>query len=409
MDKVQCAVDKLYKDRFGQLIASLLYSSRDIDPKTAEDIVHDSFSAALTGWSKNGIPLNQSGWIYKVCKNNALNTVRSRNRMQGLSNDTPVQMVETRFSESILDDHQLSMLFACAHPDLAPKVQVVTTLKYVANLKVEAIAKCLAMTIDGVDKLLVRARQKIKDEKILLEEPPLEALQPRLATVHKIIYLMFNEGYKSSWGNELIREELCEEALLVNRSLLGCSLANKETAALHALMLFNSARFASRFDASGELVELENQDRNLWNKELITLGNHYLTESQSETLSSYHLEAYIAYLHCTAPVFEATDWKMITQLYAILLKNNPNPFIRLSYAVALYYGGRTHEAFKTLDELKQISFFNHYYLFNLTVGKLHFMEGNYEVARNFLTKAMGQTNFGEEKNFIAKILSKLPI
>jgi RNA polymerase sigma-70 factor (ECF subfamily) len=99
MNNVQCAVDRLYKERFGHLVASLLYSSRDIDPETAEDIVHDSFSAALSDWRENGIPLNQSGWIYKVCKNKALNTLRYRNRMQGLSNGTPVQMVETRFSD----------------------------------------------------------------------------------------------------------------------------------------------------------------------------------------------------------------------------------------------------------------------------------------------------------------------
>jgi predicted RNA polymerase sigma factor len=407
MDNIKRVVDKLYKERFGQLVASLLYSSRDIEPATAEDIVHDSFSAALSDWAQNGIPLNPSAWIFKVCRNKALNTVRLKVRMVGLSERTPIQTVESRFTESVLDDHTLSLLFAAAHPDLAPKIQIVTTLKYVVNLKVEAIAKCLAMTLDSVDKLLVRARQKIKDEKILLEEPPLTELKPRLPTVHKIIYLIFNEGYKSSWGNELIREELCEEALLLNRSLLESHLGNKETAALHALMLFNSARFKSRFDVNGELVELENQDRTLWNQDLISLGNHYLNESQCETLSSYHLEAYIAYLHSTAPSFKATDWKMITQMYAIILKNNPNPFIRLSYAVALYYDDRKEDAFKTLHELQRLSFFNQYYLFNLTLGKLHHLEGRDAIARTFLTEAIGQTNFLKEKNFIARMLTNL--
>ncbi|WP_276372209.1 DUF6596 domain-containing protein [Chryseolinea sp. H1M3-3] len=407
MDTLQRAVDKLYKERFGQLVASLLYSSRDIDPATAEDIVQDSFSVALSHWAQNGIPLHPSAWIFKVCRNKALNTLRCKGRMEGLSERTPIQTVESRFTESVLDDHTLSLLFAAAHPDLAPKIQIVTTLKYVINLKVEAIAKCLAMTLDSVDKLLVRARQKIKDEKILLEEPRLTELKRRLPTVHKIIYLIFNEGYKSSWGNELIREELCEEALLLNRALMENGLGNKETAALHALMLFNSARFKSRFDVNGELVELENQDRTLWNHNLISLGNHYLNESQCETLSSYHLEAYIAYLHSTAPTFEATDWKIITQMYAILLKNNPNPFIRLSYAVALYYDGRKEDAFRTLQELQRLSFFNRYYLFNLTLGKLHHLEGRDAIARTFLTEAIGQTNFLKEKNFIARLLASL--
>ena len=137
------------------------------------------------------------------------------------------------------------------------------TLKYVVNMKTEAIANVLAMRADAVDKLLVRARQKIREEKILLTTPPATALQPRLPIIHKIIYLIFNEGYKASWGKELLREELCEEALLLNKALIDNNLGNKETYALHALMLFNSARFQSRFGASGELIDLENQDRSL--------------------------------------------------------------------------------------------------------------------------------------------------
>jgi RNA polymerase sigma factor (sigma-70 family) len=187
MDAVQQAVDKLYKTHFGKMVASLLYSSRNIDPETAEDIVQDSFSAALSDWTHQGIPINATGWIYKVCKHKALNRIKKHKRTEALSENTNPGMVETRFSESVLDDHQLKLLFACAHPDLSPKVQVVITLKYVANLKVESIAKSLAMTIDGVDKLLLRARQKIMNEKILLEEPVPSAVKPWLPSVHKII------------------------------------------------------------------------------------------------------------------------------------------------------------------------------------------------------------------------------
>lgn len=402
MKDVQQVVDKVYKEHFGQLIASLLYSSRDLDHETVEDIVQDSFAAALTDWTKNGMPLKPVAWIFKVCKNKALNSIRGRRQTVEL--DKVANLVETRFSESVLDDRRLVLLFACAHPDLAPRIQVVLTLKYVANLKVEAIARCLAMTIDGVDKLLLRARQKIRNEKILLEEPPATDLEARLPTVHKIIYLIFNEGYKSSWGNELIREELCEDALLMNKSLLDSPLGNKETAALHALMLFNSARFRSRFDADGELVDLENQDRSQWNREMITLGAYYFNLSRCETPSSYHIEAFIAYLHCTAPSFQTTDWKTITQLYTKLLENSPNPFIKLNYAVALYHAGKKDDAFKILEELRQISFFNQYYLLNLTLGKLHHLDGCTELAQKFLAQAIEQTNSIKEKNFIKRML-----
>ena len=202
-----------------------------------------------------------------------------------------------------MNDHQLKLLFACAHPDLSPKAQVVITLKYIINLKVEAIAKILAMSIDGIDKLLVRSRQKIKEEKILFEEPPATLLKQRTSIVHKILYLVFNEGYKSSWGKELIREELCEDALIMTKILLESGFANKETDALFALMLFNAARLRSRFSASGELLDLEEQDRSLWNHDLILLGWKYLHESRADVVSPYHYEASIAYLHCNAADF----------------------------------------------------------------------------------------------------------
>src|SRR5258708_9194660 len=316
MDNVQQQVDKLYKQHFGKMVASLLYSSRDIDPETAEDIVQDSFSSALTDWRQKGIPANTTGWIYKVCRNKALNKIKKDKRLEALSEKTDQGSFEVKFSESILDDQQLKLLFACAHPDLSPKVQVVISLKYVVNLRVEAITKILGMTIDGVDKLLVRARQKIKDEKIILEEPHPQELKQRLSIVHKIIYLIFTEGYKSSGGKEILREELCEEALLFNKALLDSNLGNKETKALHALILFNCARFKSRFATSGELLDLENQDRSLWNQDLILLAHDFLTRSQDESISKYHLEAAIACLHCVAVSFESTDWKTIANLYA---------------------------------------------------------------------------------------------
>src|SRR6478735_428492 len=171
MDAVEQEVNKLYKAHFGKMIASLLYSSSSIDPETAEDIVQDAFSSALLDWKQKGIPLNPAGWIYKVCRNKALNKIKKDKIVQNYSEQTTHDSIEIKFSESVLDDQQLKLLFACAHPDLSPKIQVVITLKYVINLKVDAIAKVLALGIDGVDKILVRARKKIETDKILLKVP----------------------------------------------------------------------------------------------------------------------------------------------------------------------------------------------------------------------------------------------
>ena len=152
--------------------------------------------------------------------------------------------------------------------------------------------------------------------------------------MHKIIYLIFNEGYKASSGKEIIRQELCEESLIMTKSLLDNHVSNSDTAALYALLLFNAARLSARITPAGELSDLGEQDRALWNDDLIALGSYYLNQSKYSTISSYHYEAAIAYLHCHAKSFADTDWASITQLYRQLLQNNPNPFIELNYAIA---------------------------------------------------------------------------
>lgn len=389
------------------MVSSLLYFSRDIDLETAEDLVQDSFSAALVAWRKDGIPANSAGWIFTVCRNNALNKIKAGRRFTELFQDQATSPGEPKITRSAFDDYHLRLLFACAHPHLSPKVQVVITLKYVVNLKVEAIAKLLGMTVDGVDKLLFRAKQKIREEKILFEEADTEALRPRVAVVHKIIYLIFNEGYKSSWGKELLREELCEEALLLNRALLNSSIANQETAALYALMLFNAARFKARFGSTGELLDLEEQDRSLWNKDLISMACHYLQQSRGGPVSSYHYEAAIAYLHCTAENFSVTDWPAITRLYLQLNRLHLNPWVELNYAIALYYSGGKEKALDILNNLRQHPFLSQYYLLNAALGKIHFLEGDFTAAKNYWEKTLCQTNSQLEKEYIQKLINKI--
>ena len=406
MDEIRLAADQLYKSHFGKMVSSLLRFSNDIDWNTAEDLVQDSFSAALISWEKDGLPANPPAWLFRVCRNKALNKIKESKRFSNLFIDEACFPGDPALSAFPLDDQQLILLFACAHPDLSPKVQVVTTLKYVVNLKAEAIAKILGMTVDGIDKLLVRVRQKIKNEKILFFEPRVEELESRRHIVHKILYLIFNEGYKSSWGKELIREELCEEALLMTRALLNSRIGNKETSALYALMLFNASRFKARFGAHGELLDLEEQDRSTWNRELIQLAFIYLEKSQGEINSAYHYEASIAGIHCSADSFAATDWKTIIILYNRLLKINPNPFVELNYAIALYYAGQKNEALVILHKLETEPFFSQYYLLHAGLGRIYFAEGNYALANKYFSKTLGLTSSPAEKDFIRRLSNK---
>jgi RNA polymerase sigma factor (sigma-70 family) len=407
MPNVQQEVSQLYKDHFGKLVGSLLYASKEIDPELAEDVVQDTFSAALVEWEMSGIPYNPRAWLYKVCRNKALNRLKRDSKSRRIADSDYTAEVEQKFSESLLEDQQLKLLFACAHPDLTPKTQVVITLKYVANLKVDAIAKALGLTVDGVDKLLVRARQKIKTEKILLTEPTSGELTVRLPVVHKVIYLLFNEGYRASAGKDLMREELCEEALIIGKGLVDSRLSTPDTQALYALMLFNAARFEARFGNDGELLDLEQQDRSRWNQQLIALGTDYLTRAETKSLSTYHLEASIAYFHCTSPTFSETPWHKIVALYAKLLELHPNPFIELNYAIALFYSGDAQNAFDILLALRQHTFLNRSYLLHATLGKLYYLYGDMGRARGFLGKAAANAQFEREKKYTEKLVEKM--
>jgi RNA polymerase sigma factor (sigma-70 family) len=406
MNKEQQAIDRLYKSHFGKMVTAMLQFSGDIDIETAEDLVQDAFYSALSSWKNKGIPDNPAGWMYTVCRNNAINALKKNKSFKNPFAEDHAINEETEQDENIFDDGKMRLLFACSHPRLTPKMQVVITLKYVTNLKTESIAKTLGITTDGIDKILARAKQRIRMENIFLKELTPQQLKARLHAVHKIIYLTFNEGYKASSGKEIIRHELCEESLIMTKSLLDNHISNCDTAALYALLLFNAARLNARITPAGELSDLGEQDRTLWNDDLIALGSYYLNQSECENVSSYHYEAAIAYLHCHAKSFADTDWATITHLYRQLLQNNPNPFIELNYAIALYHDSQKQKSFDALHDLQQ-TFLDQSYLLHAALGKLYWQEGQFDKSDLHLTKALSLTNFQVEKDFIKKMLVKV--
>jgi RNA polymerase sigma factor (sigma-70 family) len=410
-DIVEREVDKLYRDQFGKMLSSLLRFSDDIDLEAAEDVVQDTFSAALVSWRKDGLPMNPAGWLFKVSRNRALNKIKESKKFSRKGGELGVDGGESGVDPVLhyvpIDDEQLILLFACAHPDLAPKVQVAISLKYVVNLKVESIAKILGLTIDGIDKMLLRARQKIRDERILFHAPSAAALQPRLDSVHKVLYLIFNEGYKTSWGKELIREELCEEALIMTRALAQSMVSNEETRALYALMLFNAARIKARFGRNGELLDLEEQDRTLWERDLIRLAMVNLESVHGVGVNSYYCEAAIAGLHCAADSWKSTNWKSIVQIYERLLQLQANPFVELSYAIALYYGGYKAEALGILHALEKQAFLGQYYLLHASLGRIYAAEGDKELALEYLGNTLRLTNAPDEIAFVRRLIRKV--
>jgi len=406
MKEEQQAVDKLYKFHFGKMVTAMLRFSRDLDLETAEDLVQDAFYSALSTWKVTGIPDNPAGWVYRVSRNNALNWLKRNKTFKNPFEEDQAVIEGPEPREDLFDDRKMYLLFACAHPRLSSKMQVVITLKYVANLRAESLAKALGMTVYGIDKVLSRAKSLIRMENLFLKELSPQQLKARLPVVHKIIYLIFNEGYRAGSGKEIIREDLCEESLVMTKTLLDNHICDGDTAALYSLLLFNAARLGARLTTSGDLLDLEEQNRALWDRDLIALGHYYFSQSQIQgEISSFHYEAAIAYLHSKAKSWADTDWATITELYTNLLQDNPNPFILLNFGIALYYGGQKLSAFTVLEDLRK-TFLEQYYLLHAALGKLYLLEGEYDKSALYLNRALSLTSFPAEKDFVRKMLSK---
>jgi RNA polymerase sigma-70 factor (ECF subfamily) len=412
-------VERLYRSHFGRLVGSMLGRYRDLPLEAVEDIVQDSFAAALETWRRDGMPERPAAWIYVVVRNRVINRLRADKKMWVAdledNGEADAQVDWDEDGSNIVDDDQLRLLFACAHPELSPKVQVAITLKYVMNLKVSAIAAALGTNEDSIEKSLFRARVKLREGRAWLGEagfgrlgePGQSELGLRLPVVHKIIYLIFNEGYKPAAGDALLKEELCGEAMILAKALLDNRLGNKATEALYALMLFNAARLKARFGVDGGLLDLEEQDRGLWSKPLIGMACEWLTKSKDEVLSSYHVEATIAWVHCTAVDFASTNWGLVSRLYERLMEWGANPWVELSYAIALYYSAEKVRAFAILERLLQMPIMYQYYLLNVTMGKLYGLEGDRYRSEVYYRRALELTALPMEIDFIRKKLGGL--
>ena len=371
MNETGRCIEALYKGKFGQLISLILQRFRSLSIESAEDIVQETFAEAAARWQEQGIPENPSGWLYQTCKNKSINLLKKISKTGDLSFAKTVSVAAEEISEHGFKDAQLLMLMACCHPHITPKAQVVLALKYVSNLKVENIALQFGAELEAIEKMLYRARQKIKSEALILSANRYGYSAERLSVVHKVIYLIFNEGYKQSGVKISQGKMMCEDALMLNKFLFDSPVCNSETKALQALMLFNIARFDARFDAQGNAVELEYQDRSLWDRSLIQLAHLLLTESEDSTFSPYHLEAAIACVHCAAQKFEDTDWSAICKYYEVLLKVYPSPFAEINYAVALQYNHQNEKAFRILMDLHRNPYFNKLPILAISIRKYY--------------------------------------
>jgi len=395
-------------------VLTRVFGSENLD--LAEDVVQDSLIEALQHWTDKGIPDDPSAWLFTVAKNKALNIInREKNRRQSSSDVahflqsqwTADAALDHIFSEQEIVDDQLRMMFTCCHPSISSDSQVALTLKTLCGFSIGEIAKAFLTTDDNINKRLVRARQKIREDKILFEVPTGRFLEARLDAVLETIYLLFNEGYSASKGNDLIRYELCEEAIRLAKIIADHdTIQNKSNVfALLALMNLNASRFKSRTDDRGEILTMEKQNRALWDRMLMQSGFYYLEKSTAnESLSAYHILAAISAYHCAAPDFKSTDWTSILSLYDKLIQIDQSPLILLNRAIVISKLGDTKKAMLELEKIRDHPSVLSYYLFHSTQAEFHLDMKEFSKAAVCLNRAIDLSPLPSQRDFLRRRL-----
>lgn len=402
----------LYRQLFSKMVAALASYFGLANLALAEDLVQETFITAYKHWSLKGIPDKPDAWLFRVCKNKALNAIAKKQAHAAGEVNPPEEAkadyhLEQLFLDHEIKDSQLRLLFACCHHHLSPKAQVVLILKNICGLKVDEIARALAMTTEAVTKMCTRSRQTLTEQKATLHVPFLLQSHQRLNTVHTAIYLLFNEGYQATTGNEAIRKDLCLEAIRLAKTLVDIpEIRTTDTYALLALLYFHVARFDAR-TANGELIDLENQDREKWDRELIALGTTYFKKVIGAPPSRFILEAAIASTHCTADTFANTNWNVVKGLYSHLQKLQSSPFVDLNYATATFYSDGPDAALSILQQSPHIIWIRKHYLYYTLLGKIFKSQNNRSLAIEHYNKARSLTNLESERKYLQKQIDQL--
>lgn len=413
-DNITKLTDHLFRHESGKMVAVLskLLGIRHIE--TAQDIVQDTLLQAMNTWGFNGLPENPSAWLMRVAKNKAIDFLRRQKKFSEISSGYAYLLqseyslghtVQNMFLENEIADSQLRMIFACCHPAIPEESQIALTLKTMCGLSVQEIARAFLAGEETITKRIYRAKEKINSENIELEVPMGTGLLPRLNTVLKCLYLLFNEGYNSSHPEQLIREDLCMEAMRLCHLLTEQKqTAYPRTKALLSLMCFQASRLSARLDDRGNIVLLKYQDRKLWSWPLIQKGFEYL-DGAAEPFeeSPYHIEAAIASLHAAAPSFEKTNWPRLLSLYDLLLKMNPSPVVSLNRAIVLSMVQGPEAAINDIQNIPGIhSLLEKHYLFAATLGELYSQLPHHTEACRYFEKAITLTQSPLEKNLLRK-------
>lgn len=404
-------IPHLFRTEYRKIVAVLCYLFGIEHIETAEDIVSDTFLSATELWSQKGIPDNPTAWLYTVAKNKTKNHLKHHSIFtQKLAVEikygaNEAEEIDIDLSSKSINDSQLAMIFTVCNPSISIESQIALALNLLCGFGIQEIADAFLTNKEVIYKRLNRAKEKLKAEKIKIEQPTPTEIDERLETVLTTLYLLFSEGYYSTSQNTVLRKDLCAEAMRLTYLLIENTDTNQPTVnALMSLMCFHASRFEARMNEKGEVILYEDQDTNLWNQELITKGEYFLEQaSKGKYLSKYHLEAGIAYWH-TKKEDTNQKWEGILQLYNQLLQIEYSPIAALNRTYALAKANGKEEAIVEAEKLALTD--NHFYYSLL--GNLYSGINNAKALANFQT-ALKLAHSDSDKGIISRNIEKIKV
>ena len=410
-DDVRAAVADAFTAEWGKVVATLIGMTSDWD--LAEECAQDAFAQALKAWPRDGVPQKPGAWLTTVARNRALDRLRrsaseSAKLQQAVLLTPPQDPAGADMETEDIPDERLRLIFTCCHPALPLEARVALTLRTLAGLTTAEIARAFLTAEPTMAKRLVRAKQKIRNAGIPYRVPPAHLLPERTSGVLGVLYLLFNEGYTATAGSNLVRHDLCAEAIRLARALAGLMPDEPEAKALLALMLFHHSRRVSRVNESGDVITLEDQDRSLWDQGEISEGVRLLeAAARRERRGPYLVQAAIAQSHATAATAADTNWALIADLYDLLAELIPSDVVRLNWAVAVGMAHGPAAGLERVDALAATGALDGYYLLPATRADLLRRIGRNDEAAESYRRALDLAVNEAERRYLAGRLEEM--
>jgi RNA polymerase sigma-70 factor (ECF subfamily) len=403
-------VDAVYRSESRRVLATLIRLLGDFD--LAEEAMHEAFAVAVERWPRDGTPANPRAWLVSTARFKAIDGIRRRARSDASLTELAGQLDPPDNSgaaedDAAVEDDQLRLIFTCCHPALPPDAQIALTLREVCGLTTEEIGRAFLTGAPTVAQRIVRAKAKIRDAGIPYQIPARADLPDRLDTVLHVIYLVFNEGYYASSGGSLTRHDLSGEAIRLGRLLVEL-LPEPEAMGLLGLMLLHESRRAARSSPAGDLLLLDEQDRSLWNRDLIASGAALVQRALgSRRFGPYTLQAAIAAVHAGAPGAGATDWAQIVGLYDVLARADPSPVVELNRAAAVAMRDGPLAGLSLMDSILARGELDDYHLAHSARAELCRRLGRTAEARVSYQRALDLARQEPERRFLERRLREL--